>query len=115
MDIGSTFITDPQAAVLAEPGDGALHDPAIDPQATAVRGATPGQPGRNPPVTQRAPMGLRVIGSVPQDRLGRPRRRPTLPARGGMASTRGSNCVTSWRLAGVIVTARGIPLAEVRT
>ena len=72
MDIGSTFITDSQAAVLAKPGNGALHDPAIDPQATAVRGATPRQAGDNPPLPQRSPMGLRVIGSVPQDRLGTP-------------------------------------------
>jgi hypothetical protein len=72
MDICSTFITDPQAAVLAEPGDGALHDPAIDAQATAVRRPTPGQAGDNPPLTQRTPMGLRVIASVPQNRGGTP-------------------------------------------
>jgi len=53
MDICSTFITDPQAAVLAEPSDGALHDPAIDAQATAMCGPTPGQAGDNPPLSQR--------------------------------------------------------------
>ena len=72
MDIRPTFITDPQAAVLAEPGDGAFHHPAIDAQATAVRGATPGQERDNAPVPQFASMGLGVKGAIPQNRLGTP-------------------------------------------
>jgi hypothetical protein len=51
----------------------------------------------------------------PRTAWGRRRGRPTLPAIGGMASTSGSSWVTSWRLAPVILTASGIPLAEVRT
>ena len=72
MDIRPTFITDPQAAVLVEPGKGAFHDPAIDTQATAVCRSTPGQERDNAPLPQFASMGLGVKGSIPQNRLGTP-------------------------------------------
>lgn len=72
MDIRATFITDPQAAVLVEPGKGTFYDPAIDTQATAVRGPTPGQEGDNASSPQFLPMGLRVKSAIPQNRLGTP-------------------------------------------
>ena len=43
MNIGATFITDPQPTMLEEPRNGPLNHPAVHPQATAVGGATPGQ------------------------------------------------------------------------
>ena len=72
MDIRPTFITNPQATVLVEPRQGAFYDPPIDTQATAVRGPTPGQEGDNAASPQLLPMGLRVKGAVPQDRVGTP-------------------------------------------
>ena len=39
--------------------------------------------------------------------------RPGLPPMGGMASTNACNCMTSWRLAPVRITASGMPCASV--
>ena len=72
MNIGATFVTNPQAAVLAKPGEGTLYDPAIDTQAAAMLCSTPGQQRDNVPLTQRASMRLRVIGPIAQNGLGTP-------------------------------------------
>jgi hypothetical protein len=82
MNIRPAFITNPQAAVLAQPGEGAFYDPAMNAQATAMRRPAVGQERDNAAAPQLASMRLRVIGSVPQNRLGMPTR-PSHFARDG--------------------------------
>lgn len=74
MNIRPTFITNPQAPVLAEPGEGTFHHPAVDAQATPMLGPASRQEGDNAPVSQPVSMPLRVIGAIPQTRLGTPTR-----------------------------------------
>ncbi len=45
MDVSPSFVSDPQAAKVMKPCQGALDNPARFPQATAVRCATLGQQG----------------------------------------------------------------------
>ncbi len=47
MDVGPLVIANAQAAKLVQPRERALHDPAPPAQATPVRGAAHGQPGRD--------------------------------------------------------------------
>ena len=65
MDIGATFITDTQPAMLKQPCDGSLNHPAVHAQATTVFRPTPRQKRDNVPVTQLATVRLRIIGPVP--------------------------------------------------
>jgi len=72
MNVGATFIPDAQPPMLEEPGNGPLHNPAVDAQATTMRGATPGQKWENTSLTQLPPVRLRVIGPVSLDPIGSP-------------------------------------------
>lgn len=67
MNVGATFIPDPQPAMLEEPRDRPLDDPTVDAQATAVGRATPGQYRDNPAPTQLPAVRLRIIGPVALD------------------------------------------------
>lgn len=67
MNIGATFVSDPQSTVLEQPRNGPFHGPAMNAQSAAVFRPTPCQDGDNMSLTQLATVGLRVIGSVPLD------------------------------------------------
>ena len=42
MDVGSALISDGQAAVAGQPGEGAFHDPAVSAEVAAALDPTPG-------------------------------------------------------------------------
>jgi hypothetical protein len=67
MNVGSSFITNPQPAKLVEPGQGSLHYPPIDAQPTPMLRGASGQDGPDPQQAQRLPMNCRVIGPVSLD------------------------------------------------
>ena len=48
VDVGAVFVAQSQAAVLVEPGDGALDDPALTAEAGAVAGVLAGDLGLDP-------------------------------------------------------------------
>lgn len=64
MNICTPLVTYPQPAPLRQPGQGPFHDPAVDPQATAMRCAAFSQHRSDPPRAQLLPMGLRIIAAV---------------------------------------------------
>lgn len=70
MDIGAAFIAHAQAAKLMQPGERALHHPAVHAQATAVFGVAPRQEGFDAPLAQRLAMRLGIIGPIPLHGLG---------------------------------------------
>jgi hypothetical protein len=69
MNIGATFVSDPQPALLKQPRNGPLHGPAVDAQSAAVFGPTLRQDWDNMSLTQLAAVGLGVIGPVPLDTI----------------------------------------------
>lgn len=70
MQLRATFIANAQATELMQPGERAFHDPAMDPQATAMRGETPGQHRPDMQMPQPDPMGMGVVGTVALQTLG---------------------------------------------
>jgi hypothetical protein len=64
VDVGAALVTDGQAAVLAHPGQGALHDPAMPPQARAALHAFARDAPRNAAPAQGAPTARRVVRLV---------------------------------------------------
>lgn len=64
MNVGATFETNTQTAKLMQPGMRALHHPACDTQATAVRGATTCDYRNDAALTQRGSMGIGIVGAI---------------------------------------------------
>jgi len=64
MDVRPALIADAQPTELVQPGQGPLHHPPMDAEATAVGGQTLRQDWLNPQRAQDSPMGFRAIGSV---------------------------------------------------
>jgi len=69
MDISATFITDPQAAELMQPGEGPFDDPAKDAQTAPVGRAPLRQDRDDAEASQSVPMRGRIVGAVPLDPL----------------------------------------------
>jgi hypothetical protein len=109
---GVAAVADLQVAEAHQPGDGALHPPAVAPQAFTGLDAAPGDPRVDAPAAQRPPAAWIVIALIGVQ-SGRAPARPTGPARGpmiaGIASTSGSSSSESWVLAAESATAKGIP------
>jgi hypothetical protein len=107
-------VTDPQALELVRRGQRLLDEPAEDAQPAAVRRVAPGDLAGDRLARQRHAVAVRVVRPVAHDhaRLAE-RRAPGRPRTAGIASTSGSSCVTSWRLAPVSLAASGTPLASV--
>ncbi len=82
MEILPPFIADAEAPELMPPRDGALHDPAEDAQATAMRGVAAGQDGGAARRAQLAAVGLRIVGAVTLDALRSTPWAAPLPAEG---------------------------------
>lgn len=70
MDVRTAFIADAQATKLVQPTEGALHDPAIDAQATAMRGVALADQRSDATGAQRAPMRVRIKAPIAIDALG---------------------------------------------
>jgi len=74
MDIGPPFIPNPQAAEAREPGEGALHHPAVAAQLRAALDLAARDPGRDAPLAARratmrsivALVGVQLGGSPPR-------------------------------------------------
>src|SRR5436190_21166507 len=73
-------VPDLQAARLADPGQGALHDPADLAQATAVRRPLPRQVVLDAPLLEALPVPRRAVLPVPVERLRPPPRPAALAA-----------------------------------
>jgi hypothetical protein len=70
MEVGTPLITDLEAAEPIEPGQRALHDPPIPPEALARFDATSGNPRHDPTPTQRLAAAAVVVPFVCVQRLG---------------------------------------------
>jgi hypothetical protein len=110
------FIADGQAPV-EQPGQGALHFPAMAAQPRRRLHTTAGDPRRDVPAAQHPPAARVVVAplspcSLAGRRRGRPGR-PRGPMTAGTASTMGSSSCESWVLAADSPTASGIPPASI--
>ncbi len=75
-----TLVANCEAAEAVEPGERALHDPAISPKALARLDTSSGDPRSDPASTERQPTAWVVIPFVGVELLGPPAR-PTTPPR----------------------------------
>ena len=75
MDVCAAFVADAQAAVLVQPADRALDDPALFAETGAVRLFRPWDGGADPAGTQFLPVAAGVVGAVAEQPL-RPAARP---------------------------------------
>jgi hypothetical protein len=75
-DVGAALVADCQASETAEPGEGALHDPAMASQARAALDAAPSDPIADPPLAQGTMTARQIIGFVGME-LCRAPARPT--------------------------------------
>lgn len=67
MDVDSPFVANPKTAVLMEPADRALDDPAGGAETAAVCGPAMGEHGLNVPLSQLGLVRLRVVRAVALD------------------------------------------------
>jgi len=70
VDVVATFATDSEAAELMQPTDRAFHNPAVNTQATAVRGIAFSQHGFDVALAELPSVRLRVVSPVALDALG---------------------------------------------
>ena len=75
VDVGAPVVAAREAAVVVQPGEGALDDPALDSQAGAVLGwllgaAAFGDPRRDASGAQFQAVTGRVVGAIREQRLG---------------------------------------------
>ena len=64
VDVCPPLIADAQPPELVQPGQGPLHHPAVDAQATAMSSQTLREHWHNPQGAQHFSMGSRAVGSV---------------------------------------------------
>jgi len=112
VDVGAAFVAEPESSVLVEPGERALHNPALSAEPGTVLGARL-RDHRFDLVCAQPRLGrLRLVAAVAEQRVWPALRRPRLPRTGGIASTSASSSETSWRFAAVVRQASGIPPAS---
>ena len=70
VDVGTAFPAHAQAAELMQPAEGALHHPAMNTQAAAMRGQTACQDGGDAAHPQRLPVRFGVVSPVALHPLG---------------------------------------------
>lgn len=112
MDVGAAVIAAREAAVVVQPGEGALDDPALRPKPGPVLGVALGDLRRDPTVTQLGAMAAAVVGAVGEQHL---RSELACGPTGAIRSTSSSSWVMSLRLAAVTVSASGIALPQQMT
>ena len=109
MDIRAALVADGQAAVVVEPGQGALHHPAMAPsralESMPLRAMRTRMWRRRSAGRQRGMSEAWSACSL----AGRLRRRPSGCSMGGTASTSSAKTTESWRLAPVSSVASGRP------
>ena len=109
MNIAAAVRAETKLALPGQPRERSLHHPAEYSQPAAVRSVPARDPRADAAPTRSPPVRLRVVRPVRVQDLRRRRGRPRLPRTGGIASTNGSDCVTSWAFAEVTVAANGVP------
>ncbi len=114
MNSGQSFVADSEAAKPMQPCDGLLHDPADLSQAAAVFGSASRNLRLDTSRFTRCSTRVRIVAAIDLDKVGFALRTPGLPASGGIACTRGSNWMTSLRLAWARMTESGMPCASLR-
>jgi hypothetical protein len=67
VDVGSALVADEQSFELVQPGEGALDDPAVAPEAGAVLGLAAGDLGGDPAFAERATLRPVVVGPIGGD------------------------------------------------
>jgi hypothetical protein len=72
VDVGAAFVADPQSAMLVQPGDRALDDPALLAETGAVRGALLGDQRPYLSPSQMVACGLALVAAVADDAGGAP-------------------------------------------
>ena len=70
MDLGVALVASSETAEVVQVSKAALHDPAVAPEARAVRGAATGDDGCYPERAQQPPMLVVVIASIGQQLVG---------------------------------------------
>ena len=112
MDVCAAFVADTESAVLVQPGDRALDDPALLTEPGAVWLLRSWDRGADPAGPQLASVAAGVVPS-PSSRRGRRRGRPRLPRTGGIASTSGSSSRMSLWFPALSESASGVPRPQV--
>ena len=82
MDVGAQFVADAQAAVLVQPGDRALDDPALFAQPGAVWLLRPWDRGADAAGAELAAVTAGVVGAVAEQAPWPPTRAAALAAHG---------------------------------
>jgi hypothetical protein len=112
--VGPPLVAQPEAAAAQEPGERALHHPAVPSESLRGVKSPTGNPRHDAARSQRARRrGEESYALSACSLAGRLRGRPGFPRGpmiGGMASTSGSSWVASWALAAESRTASGMPL-----
>ena len=70
MDLGASFVADPQPPEVVQVSEAALDDPALTAQARAVRDVAAGDQVVDVPGPEQAPVLVVVIAAVGQDEVG---------------------------------------------
>ena len=70
VNLRAPLIADAKTTELAEPRDGAFHDPSINAEAAAVVGTALGEDGRDLSVAKRLSVGFGVVGPISLHRIG---------------------------------------------
>ena len=116
MDVGPAFVPDGKPSESVQPGQGALHHPAVPAQPLARLDPSTRDAALNaaaPKVSAANPV---IVGFIGVQLVGPPTRpRPHGPLMGGMASNKDTKTVQSWRLAAVTFTASGMPWPSTTT
>jgi hypothetical protein len=115
-DVGAALVTDRQAPIREQPGQGPLDLPAMAAQPCRGVDPAPGDPRGDAPSAQQPPAAREVVAFVGVQ-LGRALAWSPWPTRGpstaGTASTSCPSSCESWVLAVDNPTANGIPVASI--
>ena len=79
VDLGVAFVADPQASEVVQVREAALDDPALAPEAGAVRDTPPGDDRLDVARAQQAAVLVKVVAAVGQDDVGFLTRATDLP------------------------------------
>lgn len=64
MDVGAAVVAHQQPAKLMQPGEAALHDPALSTEAGTVSAAAPADQGRDATCLQASPVAVVIVAAV---------------------------------------------------
>jgi len=78
--VGAALVADQQAAEAVQPGDAALHHPALATEAGAVGGTSARDLRRDPPLADLSAVTVVVVAAVGEQAIGTSARRPDAAA-----------------------------------